>query len=75
MKKNYEGKISCRDLLEFLNLRINPVTPIPPVSIKASLWYTPDKEQATTIPGINWQKFLEDLNIKTEDPASAITDQ
>ncbi|XP_034948981.1 EF-hand domain-containing family member C2 [Chelonus insularis] len=69
--KNEEGKIDCKDLLEYLNVKVNPVTPIHPMSLKETLWWT--SEEKDYCPGLNWSKFLNDLNISEDNPISAMT--
>ncbi|XP_074113019.1 EF-hand domain-containing family member C2 [Cotesia typhae] len=70
INKNEEGKIDCRDLIQYLDVKINPVAPIVPMSLKTSLgWVSEDKDYC---PGLDWCKFLADLGISEDNPVSAI---
>ncbi|XP_012275373.1 EF-hand domain-containing family member C2 [Orussus abietinus] len=65
LKTNEEGKIDYHDLLEVMNVKINPVTPVVPVNIKTALWWASEKEPDCGA-GIDWCAFLKDLNIEDE---------
>ncbi|XP_046604333.1 EF-hand domain-containing family member C2-like [Neodiprion virginianus] len=64
--KNEEGKVDYNDLLQFINVKINPVVPTPPINIKSDLWWASEKEPDCGA-GIDWCQFLKELGIQEED--------
>ncbi|XP_063973466.1 EF-hand domain-containing family member C2-like [Diachasmimorpha longicaudata] len=72
--KNPEGEIDCQDLLDFMNVKLNPTAPAVPAAISTLPWWN-DKDEDDCCPALNWTEFLKDLNIKEDDPASAADPQ
>ncbi|XP_051167198.1 EF-hand domain-containing family member C2-like [Leptopilina boulardi] len=67
---NKQGTINYCDLLKFLNVKINPMTPVAPVNIKTALWWTSEKEIECGAK-IEFPAFIEDLNLdEKENPMS-----
>ncbi|XP_012262352.2 EF-hand domain-containing family member C2-like [Athalia rosae] len=64
--KNEEGKIDYNDLLQFIDVKQNPVMPTPPINVKSALWWASEKEPDCGA-GVDWCRFLADLDIKEED--------
>ncbi|KAK0180026.1 hypothetical protein PV327_005709 [Microctonus hyperodae] len=70
--KNEMGLIDCRDLLQYMNVNINPVIPMEPTSIKAFIGATQsENDQIDNSPNLEWCKFINDLDIKEDDPLLA----
>nr|XP_031833842.1 EF-hand domain-containing family member C2-like [Nomia melanderi] len=66
IQRNEEGKLDYNDLLRFMDVKIDPVPPIPPINIKTALWWASEKEPDCGT-GINWCDFIKDLDIKDEN--------
>ncbi|XP_043475063.1 EF-hand domain-containing family member C2 [Leptopilina heterotoma] len=67
---NGQEKIDYRDLLQFLNVKINPVNPVVPVNVKTVLWWTSEKEIDCGTE-VELPAFIEDLNLEEkENPIS-----
>ncbi|XP_033227774.1 EF-hand domain-containing family member C2-like [Belonocnema kinseyi] len=66
ISKDKEEKINYRDLLQFLNVKINPVTPLPPVNVKSALWWASENE-STCGAVVDLSAFLKDLNLNKKE--------
>ncbi|KAL2714276.1 EF-hand domain-containing family member C2 [Vespula squamosa] len=64
--KNEDGKIDYNDLMEFIDIKVNPLPPAVPINIKTALWWASEKEPDCGA-GIDWHCFIKDLDIKTND--------
>ncbi|XP_020289253.1 EF-hand domain-containing family member C2-like isoform X2 [Pseudomyrmex gracilis] len=69
LHKSEDGKLDYNDLLQFMNVKIDPLPPAEPINIKTALWWASEKEPDCGC-GINWCEFLKDLGIKEEDDAT-----
>ncbi|GAB1869468.1 EF-hand domain-containing family member C2 [Camponotus japonicus] len=69
LRKAEDGKIDYNDLLQFMNVKIDPLPPAAPVNVKTALWWASEKEPDCG-EGINWCEFIKDLNVKTEGNAA-----
>ncbi|KAG7202805.1 hypothetical protein KM043_009964 [Ampulex compressa] len=68
--KNEKGDIDWNDLLQFINVKIDPVPPAVPINVKTSLWWASEKE-ADCGAGIDWCAFIKDLDIKEKEEGDA----
>ncbi|XP_043275434.1 EF-hand domain-containing family member C2-like [Venturia canescens] len=68
LNKNVDGLIDYQDMLQFMDTTINPITPMQSVSVKTSLWWASEKDPNRGA-GLDWCSFLNDLDIKENDPA------
>ncbi|XP_032679728.1 EF-hand domain-containing family member C2-like [Odontomachus brunneus] len=66
LRKSEDGKLDYNDLLQFMNVKIDPLPPITPVNIKTALWWA-SEEEPDCGAGINWCEFVKDLDIGAED--------
>ncbi|KAI4488135.1 hypothetical protein M0804_004983 [Polistes exclamans] len=66
LRKDEEGKIDYKDLLDFINVKIDPLPPAIPINVKTALWWASEKEPDCG-SGIDWHCFIKDLDIKTND--------
>ncbi|XP_017882993.1 EF-hand domain-containing family member C2-like [Ceratina calcarata] len=66
INKNEEGKLDYNDLLRFMNVKIDPLPPAPPINVKTALWWASEREPDCGA-GINWCHFIKDLDIKDEE--------
>ncbi|XP_050466655.1 EF-hand domain-containing family member C2-like [Cataglyphis hispanica] len=64
-----DGKIDYNDLLQFMNVKIDPLPPAAPVNVKTALWWASEKEPDCG-EGINWCEFIKDLDIQAEENAT-----
>ncbi|KAL0121274.1 hypothetical protein PUN28_008737 [Cardiocondyla obscurior] len=64
--KDEDDRIDYNDLLRFMNVKIDPLPPAEPVNVKTALWWASEKEPDCG-GGINWCKFIEDLDLKAEE--------
>ncbi|XP_076165336.1 EF-hand domain-containing family member C2 [Ptiloglossa arizonensis] len=64
--KNEEEKLDYNDLLRFMNIKVDPLPPAPPINIKMELWWASEKEPDCGA-GINLCTFIKDLDIKDEE--------
>ncbi|XP_076235048.1 EF-hand domain-containing family member C2 [Calliopsis andreniformis] len=66
IQKNEEGQLDYKDILRFMNVKIDPVPPVIPINIKTALWWASEKDPDCGA-GINWCAFIKDLDIKDEE--------
>ncbi|XP_076379277.1 EF-hand domain-containing family member C2 [Megalopta genalis] len=66
IKRDEEGKLDYNDMLQFMNVKINPVPALPPINVKTALWWASEKEPECGA-GINWCAFMKDLDINDND--------
>ncbi|KAL6444614.1 hypothetical protein ACFW04_002016 [Cataglyphis niger] len=69
LHKAEDGKIDYNDLLQFMNVKIDPLPPAAPVNVKTALWWASEKEPDCG-EGINWCEFIKDLDIQAEEDAT-----
>ncbi|XP_078033235.1 EF-hand domain-containing family member C2 [Augochlora pura] len=66
IKRHEGGKLDYNDMLQFMNVKINPVPAQPPINVKTALWWASEKEPECGA-GINWRALVNDLDIKDDD--------
>ncbi|KAL6255776.1 hypothetical protein P5V15_013019 [Pogonomyrmex californicus] len=66
LHKAEDGRIDYKDMLQFMNVKIDPLPPAEPVNVKTALWWASEKEPDCG-EGINWCDFIKDLDIKAEE--------
>ncbi|EFN89884.1 EF-hand domain-containing family member C2 [Harpegnathos saltator] len=69
LRKAEDSKLDYNDLLQFMNVKVNPLPLIAPVNIKTALWWASEKEPDCGA-GINWCEFVKDLDITAEANAT-----
>ncbi|XP_071877283.1 EF-hand domain-containing family member C2 isoform X2 [Bombus fervidus] len=67
--KNKEEQLDYNDVLKFINVKVDPPPPAPPINVKTALWWASEKEPDCGA-GINWCVFIKDLNIVDEETNS-----
>ncbi|XP_033360421.1 EF-hand domain-containing family member C2-like isoform X1 [Bombus vosnesenskii] len=67
--KNEEEQLDYNDVLKFINVKVDPPPPAPPINVKTALWWASEKEPDCGA-GINWCVFIKDLNIVDEETNS-----
>ncbi|XP_050598215.1 EF-hand domain-containing family member C2-like isoform X2 [Bombus affinis] len=67
--KNEEEQLDYNDVLKFINVKVDPPPPAPPINVKTALWWASEKEPDCGA-GINWCVFIKDLNIVDEETDS-----
>ncbi|KAJ8680578.1 hypothetical protein QAD02_016365 [Eretmocerus hayati] len=73
LNKDEQGRIDYNDLIKFINLHVNPVTPLIPMNVKALYW-TPE-EKPKNCEEIDWSLFLKDLDLEEELDKAALQTQ
>ncbi|XP_076290221.1 EF-hand domain-containing family member C2 [Lasioglossum baleicum] len=66
IRKNERGQLDYNDMLQFMNVKIDPVPALVPINVKTALWWASEKEPDCGA-GINWRAFIKDLDIKSKD--------
>ncbi|XP_012535562.1 EF-hand domain-containing family member C2 [Monomorium pharaonis] len=69
LRKAEDGRIDYNDLLQFMNVKIDPLPPAEPVNVKTALWWASEREPDCG-GGINWCEFIKDLDIRAEEDAA-----
>ncbi|XP_060830646.1 EF-hand domain-containing family member C2-like isoform X2 [Bombus pascuorum] len=69
IRKNEEEQLDYNDVLKFINVKVDPPPPAPPINVKTALWWASEKEPDCGA-GINWCVFIKDLNIVDEETNS-----
>ncbi|XP_058803403.1 EF-hand domain-containing family member C2-like [Phymastichus coffea] len=64
VEKNSEGKIKWRDLINFLDIKVDPLPPVVPMNLKEVYWTIEEKPRDCS--KIDYCAFLKDLGLESE---------